>query len=780
MASHTEVDAFDLTPEPRILPMLGEINLAIWRCIAELVDNSIDGLLNAGQDMNASQPEVHVALPTMSATHPRITVRDNGPGMAPETLEKAVRAGWTGNEPIGSLGMFGMGFNIATARLGSRTTVWTTTEGDPQWHGLTIDFQTLIRQRHFRTPRSTRSKNDYGEHGTEISIDRLRSDTLPNVARSKTRITRELAKVYSSMLKINGTPLSFKLMVNSDCVQGRQHCFWGDGEYPRVVSTRRHGDVDALQLVDVELGERKYCSACWQWLLSEQSICPSCDSGDQVVARRRRVHGWIGIQRYLSVNEFGIDFIRHGRKIELANKDLFYWDNDGTAEREYPIDDPRQRGRIIGEIHLDHARVTYTKDRFDRNDPAWEGMVQAIRGHGPLRPEKAEQLGYGINLSPLSLLFQAFRRSNPYRRAAGGYRQLLTVPDNDRAEEMAQRFYLHESAYLGDSKWYELVEDADRQALTESGTTVATGDDLAGFTDTGDQATDDANDGDAQSAAERIVWAQRVSLPAISREYVSESIDLRWTIEAFRVSSSDPELAGEAQPWRLVATTRGNYLFLVNEGHLVFQSATMTALDALLAQLAWEALDFVRGQRDMNATFSGVLAELRERYAVGTRLDPSDLCVSAVTTLTNIGRCLAKNVVNGDGVSLFEELSASDRQEVRHRMAARAVENARVAISDGSFLVYGPFRTVLTIFQRHPERFLDGRYWDAAYESLDYGSDSATQEARARVVYYYIGLLADAVWLAEQYPPDIAQASRERLLRSYLAVDLLAPSVDID
>ncbi len=38
---------FDLTPDPRVLQMLGEINLAQWRCLAEFVDNSIDGFMSA-------------------------------------------------------------------------------------------------------------------------------------------------------------------------------------------------------------------------------------------------------------------------------------------------------------------------------------------------------------------------------------------------------------------------------------------------------------------------------------------------------------------------------------------------------------------------------------------------------------------------------------------------------------------------------------------------------------------------------------------------------------
>ena len=120
----------DLLPHPRILPMLGEINLDQWRCLAELVDNSIDAFLTAKRAGSPiKNPEVHVTLPSTDHPAAKITVRDNGPGMDQETLANAVRAGWTGNDPVNNLGMFGMGFNIATARLGTQTHVWTTRDG---------------------------------------------------------------------------------------------------------------------------------------------------------------------------------------------------------------------------------------------------------------------------------------------------------------------------------------------------------------------------------------------------------------------------------------------------------------------------------------------------------------------------------------------------------------------------------------------------------------------------------------------------------------------------
>ena len=148
---------FDLQPDPRILPMLGEINLAQWRCTAELVDNAVDGFLHVlGSGARIADPEVAINLPTTDQANSRVTISDNGPGMTPEVLERAVRAGWSGNNPIDSLGMFGMGFNIATARLGTLTKVWTSVAGSDIEHGLQIDFGALRRQRHYKTPHLTR------------------------------------------------------------------------------------------------------------------------------------------------------------------------------------------------------------------------------------------------------------------------------------------------------------------------------------------------------------------------------------------------------------------------------------------------------------------------------------------------------------------------------------------------------------------------------------------------------------------------------------------------
>lgn len=775
---HPELRELDLQPHPRILPMLGEINIAQWRCIAELVDNSIDSFITAERaDRAVRHPQVHVTLPTSDRQEARIAVVDNGPGMDPEMLENAVRAGWTGNDPFSNLGLFGMGFNIATARLGTVTDVWTTRQGDAEWCGVQIDFEALAQQKSFRTPLRTRPKRDRSRGGTEVVVSRLKAEHREWLchARNRTRVVQELGKVYAAMLQPNGKPVSIRLKVNERNVRGRRHCVW-DPE--RTINTHRIGTVAAVQSFDIHLEPRPFCTRCWQWLPSNQSECLSCQQSESVATRERRIHGWVGVQRYLHVRDFGIDFLRHGRKIELANKELFVWvDSDGREEKEYPIDDPRNRGRIVGEVHVDHCRVTYTKDRFDRTDPAWTEVMSVLRGEGPLRPEKAAELGFsGENRSPLYLLYQGFRRSNPKTKRAGGWGRLLVAPDNDRAVQMAERFYEGDRDYETDRKWWELVEEADRRALAEP---VPGGRD----TDPGafwDGAPTTGETGDATTAEQTTVAsaAPRRQLPSLSNEYVDDVTGLRWAITAYEVEDSDPQLNG--RPWVLTRPRAAIWEFLVNVRHPVFRSATLTPADALYAELACSAADSAR-DRPSPPAFAQILAGIRERYASETKLDPAALSANAASSLTAMAKSLSRNVEPEDSVALFGDLEGTEQDAIWERMAGRTVPEPKVKIlGSGRFLEFAPGWLLQRFFEQHPELFLDGRYWDVSYEGIDYGREDLTATAREQIVRYYSSLLTDTIWLAEQDLEELTDASRTRLLRAALAVDILESETAVE
>ncbi|MEY2563602.1 MAG: hypothetical protein QOH88_1795 [Verrucomicrobiota bacterium] len=780
-------EQFNLTPHPRILAMLGEIVLPQWKCLAELIDNAVDAFLEANRaGTPISSPHITITTPTAGITNPKISVRDNGPGMDASTLEKAARAGWTSHDPINNLGLFGMGFNIATARLAQKTTIWTTRKGDPEWVGMGIDFDDLISHQKFVTAVLTKPKGDPDVSGTEIEITKIKPDQKDWFSKpsNRTVLGKHLGRIYSAMLGPARDPIAFRLDLNGNQVRARRHCVWGgaDNGEPRSVETARHGTVDAFQSFDRRLGDRRFCLQCWNWLPSNIEECPSCGAEGRVVMRERRVHGWIGIQRFLDESDYGLDFLRHGRKIEIGNKDLFKLPDEATDTEvlEYPIDDPRNRGRIVGEVHLDHCSVPYTKDRFVREDAAWAEMVEIVRGVGPLRPDFAAKAGVGENSSPLFKLFQAFRRSSPHNRRVGGWAKLLVVPDNERAKRMFRNFEAGEPDYQTDRKWWELAEQADADVLRNSGGTGGESDD---DDDLGGEQSPTPEGGEQQQGETRAdpVQPQRQPVPNLSQVYQDDITSQRYEVQAFSVAKDDPFLAsGELfdptkdadTAWALKRSASGPWSFYVNLKHPVFQSTTMTPMDALLTQIAFTAADFARAHGPQ--PFAQILSKLRARYAASSYLNPAVLSADAMAQLIDIARSVTGRVDAETLRAFFDDIGPSHQDAVRITMASRGVANPQGSVEDGSFLQYATPRTISDFVLTHPEAFFDGQYWDDQYSTLDYGSAAATDEARKGVTSYYASLLADAVWLAQQGSSGLETATRERLMRASLATVLLA------
>ena len=768
--------------------MLGEIVLPQWKCIAELIDNSVDSFMAAERAGSPIEhPRIDVSVPTGGGQDSQISVKDNGPGMDAPTLERAARAGWTSNDPINNLGLFGMGFNIATARLGTQTTIWSTRAEMSDWIGLTIDFARLMANQDFASPVLTRPKPISGVSGTEVVVSGLKPEQLAWFSKSHKRsnVSRQLGKIYSSMIGPARNPISFDLEVNGKQVRPKLHCVWGaDGSAERIVQTSRHGPVNAFQPFDFILKSRPYCKQCWLWLGPNQSTCDSCGSAIEVVERQRRVHGWLGIQRYLDRNEFGLDVLRNGRKIEVGNKDIFDWFDETTdeVECEYPIDDPRDRGRIVGEVHLDHCQIPYTKDRFVREDVAWGEMVELIRGRTPLRPDIASRLGAGENTSPLFRLFQAFRRSTPKSRRAGGWDRIQVVPDNDRAKAMVRMFDSGQGEYQTDDKWWDLIEEAEKTILV--GEPPEDPDPTSTLGGPGGDGTGDSNGNGPPGRGEPGTSSQpgsddaykRTPMSALTQQYVHDSTGQRFDVEAFAVESSDPIINGATCPWSMRRTTEGPWRFYVAIGAPAFRSITFTPLNALLAQITFLILDFERGQHGSTADFGAILTALRTRYAGASMLVPSDMVVEASTRISEIAAHIVGQVPADQIIEFITSLDGPQIENIQMKMAARGVSNAQSAFTDGRFLVYSPPNVVKAFVELNPGSFFDGKFWDDEYSTLDFGGDTATKQARARTRAHYGGLLADAAWLAEQAPPDLRDINRERLMRAFLAIELLAPT----
>ena len=778
---------FDITPSPRVLPMLGEINIHQWRCIAELVDNSVDGFLNESRNGNdVSDAKVDVHLPTSDAEAATLRVMDNGPGMTPDQLENAVSAGWSGNSPIDNLGLFGMGFNVATARLGSVTEVWTTRRGETKWHGLEIDFDELRQQKHFRTEHKVLPKLDPEQHGTEITVKRLKPEQRKWLAKgsNQSNVRKRLAQAYSSMLQEHGTPIGFGLYVNQKRVEPLRHCVW---DQSRKITNPSGTDIHAVIPINDSLPERPYCTNCMGWLTSpaDDDNCSMCGAEGSLVTRERRVSGWIGIQRYLHEKDFGIDFIRNGRKIEIGNKDIFTWidEEKEIEDREYPIDDPRGRGRIVGEIHIDHCRVNYSKDRFDRADPSWKAMVQVLRGDGPIRPAKARSLGYESNNSPLALLFSAFRRSNIKSKTAGGYGRLLIVKENAEAIEMAKYFHKGAHEYQGDEKWWELVEKADEEALYAVGSGISPSGTsqlppgLIG-SGSGDNDADSSQGSDSSDSSSGKTAPERIELTALSKIYRDDEADTRWDVKVFEVDSEDPEL-DDGAPWALTMgdVSTKTYHFLFDPMHPIFQSITMKPRDALLAHLSFMAADQMR-QTGSQVDFSKILSSFRENHCGEEALDLKSLPADAYSVLSDVAHGLASSCPDHEKASLFRELSIGEQTKVMRALASKGIRQPAETTSDGSFLTLAPFEILQSVVERKPELCFDGNIWSDPYDSIDFKDPEITQEAREAVLSYYLALISDAVWLNRQEVDSLSNIHRIKIIRAVMSIQLLRPDVE--
>ena len=328
----------------------------------------------------------------------------------------------------------------------------------------------------------------------------------------------------------------------------------------------------------------------------------------------------------------------------------------------------------MGEIHIDHCRVSYAKDRFDRTDPAWEEMVTLVRGEGPLRPQKATILGFQGNESPLFRLFTAYRRTSPQSKVAGAWKRILIVKDNNRASDMASKFHEGHPEYHDDTKWWELVEEADRELLRGQPGGPLTGSDGDSKDDESGGLVDDilggsdepgtAGDGVPEDEPEEKKNYPRDPMPSLTQRYVHSASGHTWSIEAFSVDPRDQDL-GQDLPWRLLMadTATRTYHFLVSMGHEAFRSMTLTPRDALLMELAWMTADYLRDTPDP-PTLSAILAEFRQTYGEDENIDARQMQPDAVEILGVIARAFLKNVPQADRASLFNDLSSDDQQSI--------------------------------------------------------------------------------------------------------------------
>jgi hypothetical protein len=716
-SSSTTLDA---TPSPRLLQVLGDIPLQPWQCLAELVDNSLDELLK--QQRTPEDPltvDIQIADEGPGVVH--LVVSDNGTGMSLDELEKSIKAGHSGKNRYGSLGLFGMGFNIATARLGNVTTVSTTKFGVSERYTVTIDFHEMQKNETYMVPVEI-EPCDEADSGTTVRVHlkRQMADTLKRQQHQETLRT-QLGDIYSYLLRkevpgLSGSgmssPIPAIVRIQGKEVRPKLPCVWDE----RRTVTSYGREVEAVQYINRKLTPATACLDCGYWdKKNGPERCEECDS-ENLELRDRRIWGWIGIQRFIDPQHFGLDFLRYGRKILWENKDIFVYTDADTLEsdREYPIEMPANQGRIVGEIHLDHVPVTYQKNDFDRNSYDWQTAVEVIRGGGPLKPRGARE----VNGSPLALLYSAFRRNDPglrYLTPGDGKKAL-----HAKAREWARLFDKGVARMQPDTEWFEAalrhqrIRDGEETGHEDS-TTGSSGsapdsvEDLLGPETRGEEGDGHAGDpkvapaplGDIYESA-RLLGNRREDLSGVFQ--LGDGLGGSWEITVITTRDILKDSDGRECP-SIPGAIKGKELevFVASE-HPIFREYGRDVRDVALMQAASLISGMTKGSASVASVYGALVMEVQDlRETVPSILDRID------RTLERLRSHLAA-VVADDPASYWASLSTDAKSSVERAAFVKfSSEPLDVLVEDGRFILCAGAAAISEIVQDRPADFFDGR-----------------------------------------------------------------------
>lgn len=751
----------DLTPSPRVLRMLGEIDFKAWQCICEIIDNAIDSFSNMG-DLAAEgwKPSIHIKIPPNKdlALEGTLEIKDNGVGMTKEALSHSLKAGFSSNNPVEKMGLFGMGFNISTARLGGRTEVITSVPNSHCWLKVTIDFQELEKQGHFAVPieEIPKAPEELNSHGTTVRISKLRHEHIQALYQRK-RICEKIGKIYGSHIRKNGITIKYS---GNPC-RPFKHCIWDE---------TRNGEnkgkpVPAILKIDKLIDCKRYCSTCWIWLAETDEKCPSCDQNSAIMNRERRIKGWIGIQRYFDTKHYGIDLIRNGRVITELDKSFFYWDdpvNDDEPEIEYPIDGHERKGRIVGELEIDFVKVTHQKDAFETNTYEWKEVVKHVRGDGPIRPNIAKARGYGENTSPLAQLFNAFRT------AKASIKNLVPQRPNGQAmitdpkiDELKNKFLDGTVGYESDAKWWDLLVEGVHKISKDVDETLDDG--------SGGNPFDEAMPSDlyeteieteeqvCEQSPEEFSSPEGVFEPDndLSRTYsldLFSNIHIKVVVErAFKV----PHERG----YKVVA--KGCELFFTYwPEHDVFRRQLFQPADFLINELAYQLHSSSHNQLSSTPLTEVELA-LREKYFPELQPSVSEIHRQVTLFLEDATQHLKNHI---ERLSSLDDsmLDEQERQKISKAIAESQLLSAseiKEVFQQGRFIPYASQEVIMRVLRKHPELLYDGLFFNKKWEGVEGSLADQTLAAELNI------LLTDIESFRRSNQQPINTVTRGRLKR---------------
>jgi len=755
-------ESIDITPSPRVLRMLGEIDFKAWQCLCELADNSIDSFVN--QDAPEA-PSIKIVVPRRNEIGPNslVTVEDNGSGMTKETLANSLKAGFSGNDPVEKMGLFGMGFNISTARLGGKTEIITSTKEADHFLKVVIDFQELEKNKHYDIPieRVPKSIEEAGWHGTKIQISKLRTDHVLPLINGKKKIKQKLGKIYGKVLRERNVTITY----NGELCRPFEHLVWDES---RRGKSSAFGAVPAVIKIDHRLEDRRYCTTCWIWLGNQEPVCPSCGKSEHIVSRERRVKGWVGVQRDFDTDNYGVDLIRNGRVIKEFDKSIFYWRNeDDEEELEYPIDGFERKGRIVGELEIDFVKVTHQKDAFDTASKDWKDALRVVRGVAPIRPNIAKAANYPPNDSPLARLFSAFRTAKagienliPTKPGGGAMITDLTL------REMRRKFYDGETDYQSDEKWWELLvppanEDDDEDEILPI--SPLNPDDPTGGNPFAQPTVDPdpkriAVSPDAQDVAEEgdrdALLSRQYSLP----EYFP-NVSIR--VDAQYSNNGSHDQGFTVKPKGAVME------FFYWPNSKIYKETFLRPEDFLINELAYQ-LHINSGNELSTIPLSMIEKSLKKNYFPDLAPDYEEVSARVGEFIDSFTDVLKDNIKN---IKEFDSgcLNDADISLIRARLASNEyLSDKKIdeAVKTGGFIAHASFSVKRKIVRQYPELVFDGRFFTTKLTPLDAQLSSIL--ARDLDV-----LLNDIEWFTDNARPSTDSVWRGRAKRLVGTLEVL-------
>ena len=456
-------EPIDITPDPRILEVLTHTEMLPIDALCELIDNAIDAFRISETPNQVN--EIKIDLPTAHKIRQGswdIRIADNGPGMTREGAKKMLTAGASTQTAFDRLGLFGVGFNIASGKFAQKTKLITAKKGAKNAIIIEMDISNLIEKNTFNVQSTEEPVSNYfkeGRSGTIVELSNQWPEGHANhefpiqlVNRGPKRIKAILGRRYSTLLRER----PIKILVNNDECTPFEHCVWDKKRYVDRGGKKIHAKIEFDKL----FREQERCLECGATVKNSKCITNESHTGTSFI--EERVRGWVGIQRFDDMNHFGIDVIRNGRAILTDEKDVFFQfkNDDGDRIKDYPIDG--QYGRIIGEVHLNHVPVNFTKQNFEQSSIEWNEAIVFLRGASSFQPTQPDAEN---NFSPIKKLFDGYRRvRKPGRddlymaQIEPGVKPKLKRLDREKEKEFRKKFEQRIPGYYSDEKWFEQVD----------------------------------------------------------------------------------------------------------------------------------------------------------------------------------------------------------------------------------------------------------------------------------------------------------------------------------